>query len=1369
VSSDSADERVKVWVDNQLIIDMWTSLGSAQPQGTISLRAESLHLLELEYAQYSGDASLSLEWAYGAAALGAIPTGRLYYESHLLDRTAAPIPVSPGPICAALSTAYGAGLSLATAATPAFFTVRAKDAAGNEQQEPGVDAVIRVQSTADRNLRSHSVDGLSAGLFIANYTAVSAAAARNVLVSFAAAGGLQATYYDSAALASPVSSRVDSTVDFSAAASDKPAVSLTDGDDWGARWAGFVRPSFAQVYTFFAEVVGAGERIKLWVDNSLIVDQWTSLEGLESSGTISVASENGYYDITVEYKNTDGTLSAAGASIRWESTAYFWPSLPKGVISSRNLYQDLPIGASPFSVSTVSCGVCTCGTTSTASGDTLSLMTAGTVPAFTITARDAAGTVQEGHVGFGALLSGPTVAVSTLDGEAAANMPVLCTSGECSPSYSAAAVTLSGWYLLAIEAARAGGLWATYYSSIHAGVVGSAEPVSAAIQDQPEPLTALSGGWSARWAGFVRPEYSEEYTFYATASCSEYPLFKMDGFRVYLNGLLAIDQWESCSGFASTAVALIAESLHALRVEFRNAAGAAEFALRWSSNSTSIGAIPASSLYYGSGHIAGSPFRVSVLPEIANATRTDLQKPTSSARTAGEAATFIVVARDLYGNVADDSSALTINFVRDGARNLRATTLRDGKYVTAAYTQTSAGSAQLVGTVASLGGGEIAATYYDGQDLTVPSSARVDAAVDFSAAANDVLPASSLTPDAGFSVRWTGLVRPEYAQEYTWFAALQTAGERVKLWVDNELLVDQWTSLEALEGSGTLAPTVADGYYDLMVEYKHLVGNSTAAGVQLKWEGNAVSKDVLPTTRIYYRHEAFTHDVMQIAGAACGSTSTVSGSVLSLATAGIAATFTVTARDEFGNARGCYGDLVGAWGAVLAPASASTSSCLGGVHVLTYLPAAAAGTHTLNVMAGENAVAGSPFSVTVVPGDANVSTSVLSGEEMSLATAGVAASFSITAKDLYGSLHTAAPTRWVMSIDGSSVFGSVSIGSSGTHIASYTVTSSGHYSVRLQLAENTGLLLSVHPSEDLSSHVFTERSTNVDFYGTPSSAISGTYFLARWNGVVWPDYAQTYDFTAVLSDVSDRVKLWIENSLIIDQWSSLTSLTPTAGVTFASAGGRDFAVQYRHHSGYAGLQVLWESAGTTVVPRQPIPADSLSCFPDASAASATLPLVIVPATATGSSIAGHAVSLGTAGAAAAFTISARDTFGNLPAAETDFAVHLNSDDRSSRSVHGLLYRSSGADAAFPGTIAAPMTAGSYTFEAYQAVPGGLFATYYAAADLTNPVSARNEDSIDFSAGVGTLPAATLTASAAYSVRWTGLVRPPYSQVKKFEH
>jgi hypothetical protein len=75
-----------------------------------------------------------------------------------------------------------------------------------------------VQNSADRNLRSHSLGGLSTGTFIANYTAVSAASSRAVLVSFALAGGLQATYFDSDVLGdTPVTSRVDATVDFSEA------------------------------------------------------------------------------------------------------------------------------------------------------------------------------------------------------------------------------------------------------------------------------------------------------------------------------------------------------------------------------------------------------------------------------------------------------------------------------------------------------------------------------------------------------------------------------------------------------------------------------------------------------------------------------------------------------------------------------------------------------------------------------------------------------------------------------------------------------------------------------------------------------------------------------------------------------------------------------------------------------------------------------------------------------------------------------------------------------------------------------------------------------------------------------------------------
>ena len=47
---------------------------------------------------------------------------------------------------------------------------------------------------------------------------------------------------------------------------------------------------------------------------------------------------------------------------------------------------------------------------------------------------------------------------------------------------------------------------------------------------------------------------------------------------------------------------------------------------------------------------------------------------------------------------------------------------------------------------------------------------------------------------------------------YTWYASVQTVGERVRLYVDNSLLVEQWTSLAATEASGTLSMLVANGY-----------------------------------------------------------------------------------------------------------------------------------------------------------------------------------------------------------------------------------------------------------------------------------------------------------------------------------------------------------------------------------------------------------------------------------------------------------------------------------------------------------------------------------------------------------------------------
>eukprot|EP00960_Hanusia_phi_P061656 764900-Hanusia_phi.AAC.1 len=57
----------------------------------------------------------------------------------------------------------------------------------------------------------------------------------------------------------------------------------------------------------YASVRSWVERVRLWVDNVILIDQWTSLEGTENSGTIYMGTAGGYYDVVMEYKQPNGT------------------------------------------------------------------------------------------------------------------------------------------------------------------------------------------------------------------------------------------------------------------------------------------------------------------------------------------------------------------------------------------------------------------------------------------------------------------------------------------------------------------------------------------------------------------------------------------------------------------------------------------------------------------------------------------------------------------------------------------------------------------------------------------------------------------------------------------------------------------------------------------------------------------------------------------------------------------------------------------------------------------------------------------------------------------------------------------------------
>ncbi|MBA3480604.1 MAG: family 43 glycosylhydrolase, partial [Pirellulales bacterium] len=102
---------------------------------------------------------------------------------------------------------------------------------------------------------------------------------------------------------------------------------------------------------------------------------------------------------------------------------------------------------------------------------------------------------------------------------------------------------------------------------------------------------------------------------------------------------------------------------------------------------------------------------------------------------------------------------------------------------------------------------------------------RVDVALDFDWGTNR--PITGVAVD-NFRARWTGLVRPEFSELYT-FSTLSDEGVRV--WVGDELIIDHWDGHTAATQSGTKL-LEAGKWYDLRVEYFDVTG---AAEIELSW------------------------------------------------------------------------------------------------------------------------------------------------------------------------------------------------------------------------------------------------------------------------------------------------------------------------------------------------------------------------------------------------------------------------------------------------------------------------------------------------------------------------------------------------------
>jgi len=114
---------------------------------------------------------------------------------------------------------------------------------------------------------------------------------------------------------------------------------------------------------------------------------------------------------------------------------------------------------------------------------------------------------------------------------------------------------------------------------------------------------------------------------------------------------------------------------------------------------------------------------------------------------------------------------------------------------------------------------------------------RVDPTVDFNWGAASPDPSM---PADGFTVRWTGMITVPASATYTFYTVTD---DGVRLWVDGQQIINNWTDHGSTEDSGDI--TLAVGrQYEIILEFYE---NGGSAQCELSWESPSIPREAIPS------------------------------------------------------------------------------------------------------------------------------------------------------------------------------------------------------------------------------------------------------------------------------------------------------------------------------------------------------------------------------------------------------------------------------------------------------------------------------------------------------------------------------------------
>jgi len=133
------------------------------------------------------------------------------------------------------------------------------------------------------------------------------------------------------------------------------------------------------------------------------------------------------------------------------------------------------------------------------------------------------------------------------------------------------------------------------------------------------------------------------------------------------------------------------------------------------------------------------------------------------------------------------------------------------------------------------------AQYYSGMNFETLRRSTIDSTINFNWAGN--APNGYVGAD-NFSVRWTGQIQPRTTGTYTFFI---NSDNGRRLWINDQLIIDQWISDYGVEYSGTISLT-ANQKYNIKVEYFEEIGG---ASCMLEWMSSVQPREIVSKSQLY--------------------------------------------------------------------------------------------------------------------------------------------------------------------------------------------------------------------------------------------------------------------------------------------------------------------------------------------------------------------------------------------------------------------------------------------------------------------------------------------------------------------------------------